>query len=180
MFIIYSYMKKLFRALRNRKGFTLIELLVVIGILGVLAAALIATIDPFEQIKKAEDSNAKNVTVEFVEAATRYYATHNVLPWGVTTGPYTSCTNAIGSNATPMNSSDPCLQILISDGELKAQFVNSLNLTSVDYIGGASGVTACFKPISKSQINDPLTQYNSNGVATSGCPGSTYCYWCSK
>ena len=43
-----NYLSRLFK---NSKGFTLIELLVVIGILGVLAAALIATIDPFEQIK---------------------------------------------------------------------------------------------------------------------------------
>ena len=34
-----------------QKGFTLIELLVVIGILGILATSLIATIDPFEQLR---------------------------------------------------------------------------------------------------------------------------------
>ena len=47
----------------NKAGFTLIELLVVIGILGILAAALVATIDPFEQLKKADDAKIKNIAV---------------------------------------------------------------------------------------------------------------------
>src|SRR5260221_10989419 len=63
------------------KGFTLIELLVVIGILGILASALVATIDPFEQLNKAQDANIKNVAVEFLNANIRYYTTHNAMPW---------------------------------------------------------------------------------------------------
>ena len=70
--------------LKNQKGFTLIELLVVIGILGVLATALVTTIDPFEQLRKAQDANVKNALVEYVNANLRYYTTHNNLPWGVT------------------------------------------------------------------------------------------------
>ena len=37
----------------QNKGFTLIELLIVIALLGALAVGLLATIDPFEQLKKA-------------------------------------------------------------------------------------------------------------------------------
>ena len=37
---------------RIQKGFTLIELLIVIALLGSLAVGLLATIDPFEQLKK--------------------------------------------------------------------------------------------------------------------------------
>ncbi len=61
---------------KGKKGFTLIELLVVIGILGILAVGLLAAIDPFEQLKKGRDTNLRNVTVEYVNACTRYYATH--------------------------------------------------------------------------------------------------------
>jgi len=67
---------------KGKKGFTLIELLVVIGILGILAIGILAAIDPFEQLKKGRDTNLRNVTVEYVNACTRYYATHGVLPWG--------------------------------------------------------------------------------------------------
>jgi prepilin-type N-terminal cleavage/methylation domain-containing protein len=85
MFKLNVYMKKLTAWLKNlfksSKGFTLIELLVVIGILGVLAAALVATIDPFEQLKKATDANVKNTAVEFIDANIRYFTTHNAMPW---------------------------------------------------------------------------------------------------
>lgn len=40
---------------KNKKGFTLIELLIVIAILGVLAASLLAFIDPFEQLARTRD-----------------------------------------------------------------------------------------------------------------------------
>ena len=35
-----------------RKGFTMIELLVVIAVIGILAVALLATLNPLEQIRK--------------------------------------------------------------------------------------------------------------------------------
>ncbi|MSU26267.1 MAG: type II secretion system protein, partial [Candidatus Levybacteria bacterium] len=66
---------------QKNKGFTLIELLVVIGILGILVATLVATINPFEQIKKASDSNTKNVAVEYLNANIRYYTNHTEFPF---------------------------------------------------------------------------------------------------
>lgn len=44
--------------LKNRiqKGFTLIELLIVIAVLGVLAAVVLAAINPLEQLKRGRDS----------------------------------------------------------------------------------------------------------------------------
>src|SRR5260221_3343316 len=39
----------------NTKGFTLIELIIVIGVLGVLAAALLIAIDPVEQLNRSRD-----------------------------------------------------------------------------------------------------------------------------
>jgi len=49
-------MRNYFKSLTNGKGFTLIELLVVIGILGVLAATLLVTLDPLEQFARGRDS----------------------------------------------------------------------------------------------------------------------------
>src|SRR3990167_3167776 len=83
MIMIKTYMRKLLNVFKGTKGFTLIELLVVIGILGILAAALIATIDPFEQLKKGRDTTTRNTALEYLNALTRYYATHGAFPWDV-------------------------------------------------------------------------------------------------
>lgn len=186
MFIINIYMQNYFRTLRKNAGFTLIELLVVIGILGVLAAALIATIDPFEQLKKAQDTNVKNTTVEFVNASIRYYTTHNVLPWSDTT--VVGCSG--GTNPTAMTlggaAATGCLNALVTDGELKPGFTTVTSILNQIVISGTTnGVTACFDPQSKSQDRDLNTKYNSVGVATTGCVSQTAggiitCYWCSQ
>lgn len=173
-------MRKYFKKLQNLKGFTLIELLVVIGILGILAAALIATIDPFEQLKKGNDTNSKNVTVEFLNANIRYYTTRGALPWA--TGQVSGCT----SSATSLNAAGAtnCIDGLIADGELKSAFANATSiLGTISYTGTATSVVACFRPVSKSQLRDPNTIYNSSGTLTTGCisqGGSTNCYWCTQ
>lgn len=164
-------------------GFTLIELLVVIGILGVLAAALVATIDPFEQLKKASDANVKNTAVEFIDANIRYYTTHNQMPWAPA-----GClgANAAGTaNGTLYPALTNCLASLVNDGEIKAAFTTVTGVLSAIIVNGSSqDVTACFQPQSRAQRNDPNTKFNSTGVAiTDGsCPNATLttCYWCSE
>lgn len=192
MFIINTYMKSYFKSFKKNAGFTLIELLVVIGILGVLAAALIATIDPFEQLKKAQDANVKNTTVEFVNANIRYYTTHNALPWADINGgaAYTACRttptpSGVVLTGTQMSS---CLASLISDGELKAGFTTVVSILGEIYATGTSNtVVACFAPQSKSQKKDLNTKYTISGAlvpnpttACIGYDGSTVCYWCAQ
>jgi prepilin-type N-terminal cleavage/methylation domain-containing protein len=161
----------------KQQGFTLIELLVVIGILGVLAAALIATIDPFEQLKKSQDASTKNTLVEFVDANIRFYATHNAMPWYDTaSGGVSGCasTATAMSDASGMN----CVNGLITDGELKNSFAQATTiLQGIRYFGDAAtpGVTACFAPISKSQQRDPNTIYNSSGASVGSASGTHWC-----
>lgn len=186
-------MRKLFKSFKNNAGFTLIELLVVIGILGILAAALIATIDPFEQLNKAQDANAKNTLVEFIDANIRYYTTHSALPWNDTANANSSgcVANAASILAGGMTLSDPamtsnagCINALIGDGELKSSFTTAANILGKIYVKGSdTDVTACFAPISKGQRNASDTTWNQNGDASqNGCPNATSgsCYWCSK
>lgn len=197
-FVIFN--TDMFTALKqtsNQKGFTLIELLVVIGILGILATALVTTIDPFEQLKKAQDANVKNALVEYVEANLRYYTTHNNLPWGSSVAGKHACPGATDTGfalaGTDNNLSNTvvgtglagCIDTLIDDGELKSQFSNATGITKEIISGGSSNtVTACYKPQSKSQQRDTNTQYGANGAVTTTCKsmpsGVNDCYWCTE
>ena len=191
MIMINTYMRNYLKLLKPQKGFTLIELLVVIGILGILAAALIATIDPFEQLRKADDANVKNTAVEFVNANIRYYTTHSILPWDNTNAPAACQTggnpSAAGLGGTQLLSclGDPNTpNTIIGDGELKQGFTSVTSiLSSILVTGTSNSITACFLPQSKSQLADANTKYSSTGVVTTGCisQGSTNkCYWCSE
>ena len=197
---LISKLKKLFS---TSSGFTLIELLVVIGILGVLAAALVATIDPFEQLKKADDAKIKNISVEFQTALVRYYTTHSSFPWNdansIANNTNTSCT-ALGSAAITgqklsVAGIKACIDnaggaSLISEGELKASFTSNLSDLGKVYMSwdpaNATNVVVCFSPTSRSQKGAPETKWTNNAGTTTGatCPNATAadgtCFWCTQ
>lgn len=64
-----------------RRGFTLVELLIVIALLGVLAVAVIATINPVEQANRARDTKYNSDASQLVSAIERYFAANNKYPW---------------------------------------------------------------------------------------------------
>ncbi len=162
-----------------QKGFTLIELLIVIALLGALAIGLLATIDPFEQLKKGRDTSTRNTVSEFYNANLRYYAVKSQFPWG-TTG-FTSQLDAVTASTE--------IQKLVDQGELKDKFITlagtanlaKMYVTSTD----ATHMAVCFKPESKSFQGDPNTIYDSSGgttivnckSGTSGLSGSD-CFFC--
>ena len=67
--------------LKLKAGFTLVELLIVIALIGVLAVALVATLNPIEQVNKATDARYKNDAAELLAAIERYYASNLQYPW---------------------------------------------------------------------------------------------------
>ncbi len=172
-----------------KKGFTLIELLIVIALLGTLAVALLAAIDPFEQFKKGTDTGVRNTTQEVYNAAIRYYAQRSDWPSGWDdTGVW---------NGITIGESDPgsVVEPLITAGELKSNFIeiadDQLNKIYVAITG--SSILSCFSPESKSfRSADANTKYSNpqftNGVPTTdtlgdgvGCildGGTDVCYWC--
>ena len=161
------------------KGFTLIELLVVIGILGILAAGLLASIDPLEQLKKGRDTNKRSAATEYLNALTRYYAIKGTMPWGTgATGPVSL--TALNTTVT---------QSLITVGELKPEFARGLpagsNPLTVVAVAGNSAIYVCFDPESKSISADPSTIYTSTANppatgAVGACTATSVCYYCAR
>lgn len=155
------------------KGFTLIELLIVIALLGALAVGLLATIDPFEQLKKGNDTSTRNTVSEFYNAAIRYYAINHQFPWG---------TEAMGPSS--LYDISVHLDALASAGELKAKFIDLATTSQLArisvYSPTSDQLAVCFRPESKSMRRDPAVLYDGKGSALSGCPtsASVECYWC--
>jgi len=78
-------MKKIINKLRlgdGNGGFTMIELLVVIAVIGVLAVAVLSSINPLEQINKGRDTKKRSNAAQLINAIDRFYAIHEVFPWG--------------------------------------------------------------------------------------------------
>jgi len=168
---------KLF-SLPKTTGFTLIELLIVIALLGALAVGLLATIDPFEQLKKGRDTSIRNTVSEFYNANLRYYSTKGQFPWA-TDSTFTTDINALGQYVTE----------LINAGELKNRFIELAgtgNLAKVVITSTSPDhIASCFKPESKSFQEDLNAIYDaSGGVNASGCKsqtsgtGGSDCYFC--
>lgn len=185
-------MKKFFKIFKSQKGFTLIELLVVIGVLGILAAGLLATIDPLEQFRKGADSNRKTTSLELVNAFTRYYSVHGVLPWAAVALGGAGCNGGVAPDATAVSTPTgpaafgDCLTTLLTEGELKKTFpeqYNVLNKLRVSEVGSGSSVSTavCFDPESKSESTRPETKYSSNPSGAVCNPTTTpTCYWCAQ
>lgn len=158
-------------------GFTLIELLIVIALLGVLAIALLATIDPLEQLKKGQDTATRNVLQEFNSGALRYYASKGEFPWsGV------AVSGDLDAAAVSVY-----VQTLIQAGELKTNFEDSRELPKITLsangsAAGGSELTVCYQPQSKSFRDDANSYFNATGgsIASPACPNptNTACYWC--
>ncbi|MFZ5845388.1 MAG: prepilin-type N-terminal cleavage/methylation domain-containing protein, partial [Patescibacteria group bacterium] len=156
------------------EGFTLVELLIVIALLGALAVGLLATIDPFEQLKKGRDTSIRNTVSEFYNANLRYYATKASFPWGTGSTFTAKTVNTMGSEVTE----------LVSAGELKNRFMELAGTGNLGKIyvtsTAAEHVAVCFRPESKSFQADANTVYGSDGSAvTSGCKsqgGTSLCY----
>mgnify|MGYP000876398991 CR=1 FL=1 len=158
----------------NKKGFTLVELLIVIALLGVLATAVLAAINPLEQANRSRDSRMKSDASQLLAAIDRYYVAIGHFPWyeaGVTDDEdavnFTDardttigiCDVAPGQNGCP---NDPGL--LITNNELKTEFTKRDFVRSTSawndllYIGKSDGtagvaasVYACYVPKSKSE-----------------------------
>ena len=182
-------MRNYLRLFKRDKGFTLIELLVVIGILGVLAAMLVATIDPFEQIKKAQDSATQNTAVEFQDAMIRYYTAQTGFPWESSSSNGTDCLANVTASLTPpvggaggtlkavgldtLDTGSPatgCVSELITTGELKTGFLTQQGILKKVFVSSPDlsqkTILVCYLPLSKAGQNDKNANWKADDNST--------------
>lgn len=70
-----------FSKIRSQVAFTMIELLIVIAILGILAVAVLAAINPIEQINRGRDTGSRSDSEQLLSAIDRFYAYKGYYPW---------------------------------------------------------------------------------------------------
>ncbi len=66
--------------MKRNSGFTLIEMIVVIALLGIISTAILATIDPFGQLQKSNDTRRKADLESIQHALELYYQDNDKYP----------------------------------------------------------------------------------------------------
>jgi prepilin-type N-terminal cleavage/methylation domain-containing protein len=153
----------------KNKGFTLIELLIVIALLGALAIGLLATIDPFEQLKKGRDTSQRNTLSEIYNSLLRYYSTRGKFPWDTSTGTANYHAQFLKDGESVFTDNNFTIDTLVQAGELKDKFQDVAGTANLDRMfmttTSNTHVALCFEPESKSFQIDPNTVYNESGSA---------------
>lgn len=160
------------------KGFTLIELLIVIGILGVLASAVVVMLDPGEQIKKSQDAGVKTTAASVDRGIKIYTTNHGSSPWNDNS----NCATELGSG-NYLSDIPTCLDMLIQSGDITQNINSNQSSTQLHLKACSTNAVVCFKPTSKAQKTNESTKYNIGGTVEAGCPSqdeSIECYWCTS
>lgn len=169
-------------------GFTMIELLVVISVIGVLAVAVLSSINPIEQINKGRDTRTRSDAAQLINAVDRYFAIHEEYPWNVAAASTTPCTfaevTASGTSpayAEPFDSTQDngCwnwIDVLSTTAEVKQGFVNRIKSDDTIKVFKADGsnetMYACFIPSSQAFKLEAAKNCSTVGGATPTTPST--------
>lgn len=185
-------MKKILPRIKSQLAFTMIELLIVIAILGILAVAVLAAINPVEQINRGRDTGTRSDAEQLLSAIDRYYAYKGYHPWqtspndaGALAWRGVSGDSQIthGETTIPawMEIGDACSVLdKLSNGnadgscdgtnEIKRSFVTKVTENDYNhlfvYAQGRSGdsVYVCFEPQSEGFKDEASTRCGENGA----------------
>jgi len=186
-----------------QKGFTLVELLIVIALIGILAVAILAAINPLEQLNRARDTGMESDASQLLAAIDRYFAVNEEFPW-VKVEPLTYTNNDVAlamidaqQAVIGICENAACVAggVLLTTDELKSEFKNRRFMTSTAetgklYLGkntgASSSVYACWVPQSKAKrtvathatdtIPSLANSCDSTGLAFTSL--ATACFYC--
>ncbi len=173
---------------KSQMAFTMIELLIVIAILGILAVAVLAAINPIEQINRGRDTGSRSDAEQLLSAIDRFYAYKGYYPWttnpnndsalawrgvaGALTINYTGGSiTAWADDAAPT----PCYVLdkvangnadgsCVGTNEVKRSFVDKITKSDYNhlyvYFSGTAGdsLYVCFKPQSGAMQEEAATR----------------------
>ncbi len=166
----------------------MVELLIVIAVIGVLAVALLSSLNPLEQINKGRDTRTRSDAAQLLSSLDRYNTSIGYYPWQASEGenvnngspdvPWTQIKGGVTLNGTDVKT---VFQVLSSTDEVKQTFIdritgatyNSIYVYYNDEVRGSSTYT-CFKPQSRSFAKEAYTRCQSptGFIATSGAPAT--------
>ena len=174
---------KLFRMLTasnflRQAGFTMVELLVVISIIGILATAVLAALNPVEQLRKGRDTSRKADASTMLGALDRFQSSFGCYPWAWTG---TACGAGVftAGAITTSSFSTGQLRELMLKNELKDVFSSRSTITNSEmYISLSSTHQAsiCFEPESNTGRGGGFGPIRNslNTAAGTSCITATY------
>lgn len=165
----------------------MIELLVVIAVIGILAVALLSTLNPLEQIRKGRDTRTRADMSQLLGGLERYNASLGYFPWQAKEGedlsagqPDIDFLQINGGVVLPAGCTittctiKGALDLLTTTSEVKSSFVDRITGATYsdtylfyDDESTGSSVVACFTPESQSFQKEAFDRCKAGNTAWS-------------